>query len=112
MVCDSLQPKETPEQRRKRIDAALKSLVAGLLTNKVKVKLGPKGEVAFDGWATTDRGKLTDACTYRMMSVRFSDVLARAVAAAELQSGRKLSPLAVNSGVHSHDGGKTWHPSH
>ena len=112
MVCDLLRPQETPEERRKRIDAALKSLVSGLLSNKVKVQVGPKGEIAFDGWKDSDRNRMTDACIYRLMSLKHSDVLRRAVAAAEMRSGRKVSDLAINGGAHSHDGGRTWHPSH
>ena len=44
----------------------------------------------------------------RRLSAKGSESLRRAVARAEALAGRKADARAIASGVHSHDGGRTW----
>jgi len=90
--------------------AALSRLERYLQTGSVKVKIAPNGAVAFAGW--NDRDDVTDVCAIRMLRAENSWALRQAVARAEATSGRKMNPRAVAAGVHSHDGGGTWHPGH
>jgi len=101
---------ETPEERRAAVDEALRNLSKGLATGKVSVKVGANGAIAFVGaW---ERNRMTDVCAYRTLMARGSMELRTAVARAEQIAGRKVSLASVVAGIHSHDGGKTWHPGH
>lgn len=112
MVCDLTQKKETPEQARARVTKALAALAAGLQGNKISIEISPSGAIAFKGWQASERGGLSDTCAYRLMQQKHGFALTRALAAAELKSGRKVSIGQISAGTHSHDGGKTWHPGH
>lgn len=101
---------QTLSQRMTQVEAALKRLEAALTLGSVKVTIGASGGVAFAGWA--DRDGISDVCAYRSLAVANSWALRQAVARAEAMSGRKLNPQAVAAGLHSHDGGGTWHPGH
>lgn len=110
MPCDTrLLEDETLAQREVKVKKALTRLEAALTNGQAKVVIGPRGEVAFQGWKKEDRDGMSDACTYRLLSAQNSWALRQAVAKAEALAGKKVNPHAVAGGSHSHDGGKTWH---
>lgn len=111
MPCDTVKNVE-PIVRRKQIDVALERLEKFLAEGKVTVKVGQNGAIVFDGWGKESRNFVTDVCAYRMLTTRSSWELRKAVAKAESVAGRKVSMAAVGSGIHSHDGGKSWNPGH
>ena len=113
MPCDSRLPAgKTLEERNREIAAALRVLEAKLQAGTVRVSIGANGAMAFQGWGAQDRNEVSDVCAYRALSAGNSWALRQAVQRAEAMSGRKLNPLSLSAGVHSHDGGKTWHPGH
>jgi len=103
---------QTPEQRRQQVDDALRLLERLLDARRVQVRIGPDGAGAFAGWVKEDRAGVTDVCALRALAQQSSWPLRQAIARAEAVSGRKLNMTAVAAGVHSHDGGTTWHPGH
>lgn len=114
MACDmrimNMQPgflREAAERRRKE---ALAKLAQALKEKTARVVIGSNGAVAFQGW--NERNGISDVCAYRALTAANSAELRAAVARAEAMSGRKLNPQAVGAGVHSHDGGNTWHAGH
>lgn len=111
MACDTVRttPRQTAEERRTEVRAALKALEARLLSGALKVVVDrASGAVAFVGWQGGERRGLTDACAYRTLSASSSWALKQAVAKAEAAAGRRVDARAVTAGVHSHDGGATW----
>jgi len=109
MACDTMtRPGETLEQRKERAKASTASLEAALAAGTVKLTIGPSGAIAFVGWDDKSRDGLTDACAFRRLTSKVSWALRQAVAKAESLSGRKVNQAAINAGLHSHDGGKTW----
>jgi hypothetical protein len=73
------------------------------------VKVGPQGGIAFDGLSDAERDGVTDACAYRRLMVSGSALAKAAIARAEQLAGRSVDRRVVGHGVHSHDGGRTWH---
>jgi hypothetical protein len=108
MVCDTRI--DLSAQGRQRMAEALARLQAGLAAGTAQVVIGTNGALAFKGWQ--DNGGYSDTCAYRALSSRNSPELRRAIARAEVTSGRTLNPRAVASGTHSHDQGAHWHPGH
>lgn len=111
MACDSKRinvelGEESRKRRAREIETALERLERYLSAGTVKVVVGPTGAVAFKGW--NDRDEIMDACAFRRLTAKGSSALRMALARAEAMAGRKMDPRAVNAGVHSHDGGKTW----
>jgi len=107
MACESIRRAGvTAVQRKQQIDDAIKRLEEELDAKRVKVVIGPNGELAFKDW--NDRDDVTDACAYRSLSARSSPALRAAIAKAENFYGRKVNQGAVAAGTHSHDGGHTW----
>lgn len=90
--------------------SAMQRLEAALAAGTVAVAVSGKGGVAFRGW--TDREDISDVCAYRALTASNSPALRRALARAEVIAGRKVDAQVVATGVHSHDGGKTWHGGH
>lgn len=110
MICDTRwldQPLKI-DQMKKALDRLQAALGAGTVT----AVIGPNGALAFKGWQQDDRAGYSDACAFRKLQARGSPELRRALARAEALAGRKLDPRAVAAGVHSHDGGGSWHPGH
>jgi hypothetical protein len=111
MPCDTkLAAGQTLAARISQVDAALKRLERYLATGTVRIGIGANGAVAFQGWA--DRDNVSDVCAMRTLTAQSSWALRQAVARAEATSGRKVNARAVAAGVHSHDGGSTWHKGH
>lgn len=112
MICDTqwLRVKEPTERERIKANqvAAVARLEKALSAGAVTLKIGPQGAITFQGWK--DRSGVSDVCAYRKLGN--SPVLRRAVARAEVTAGRKVNTQAIGAGIHSHDGGMTWHPGH
>lgn len=112
MPCDtSFLPGQTISQRAEEIRAAVKALDLLLTTKKVKVVISKQGAIAFQGW-DTGRNRITDACAYRRIMATGSALAKMEIARAEQMSGVSLNKQVIGQGVHSHDGGKTWHNGH
>lgn len=113
MPCDTrLKPAQTPAARRAEIAKSVASLRARLASGAVRVVVGKNGAVAFQGWDTAERDGVSDLCAYRALTAANSAELRAAVVRAEGLAGTKVNAKMVASGVHSHDGGKTWNPGH
>jgi hypothetical protein len=111
MPCDTKTlPGQTLTDRKNEVRDAIKALSAGLVSGKIKTIVGPQGAVAFDGW--TERSRVTDACAYRVLMVQGSALAKAKIEAAQTMSGRMINKQVIGAGVHSHDGGKTWHSGH
>jgi hypothetical protein len=105
----TLSPQQTAEQRKAEVAQAIKDLEAKLFKGEARVVVGPNGAIAFVG---KDRDDISDVCILRSLTAGNSYAFKQALAKAEMLAGRRYNPQAVNAGVHSHDGGKTWGPGH
>jgi hypothetical protein len=110
MVCDTrLKQGQTISERAAEVRRATTALERAIAARKVTVKVGPQGAVAFIGWQDSERDGITDNCAYRRLLATGSALARAEIARAEALAGRKVSVQAVGQGLHSHDGGKTWH---
>lgn len=109
MACETrLRDGQTLAARFEETRKAIAKLEQALKEGKVKVGIGPNGAVLFAQWGKADRSDVSDVCAYRTLTAASSWALKQAVAKAEQMTGRKVNPLAVAQGCHSHDNGKTW----
>jgi hypothetical protein len=99
------QPSLTDLQKQQQ-RAALKRLQGALAAGSVSMTVGKQGGVAFVGWSATDRSGVSDLCAYRALAN--TPEVRRALLRAEAQSGNRMDPRALSSGLHSHDNGATW----
>ena len=99
-------PQQTQAMRDREVKASVNRLKQRLATGNVRVIVGPQGAVALVGWK--DRDDVTDVCAIRKLMSEGSPELRKALARAEAVSGNKVNKQTIASGVHSHDGGKTW----
>ncbi len=104
MACESV--KLTAESRQRQI-TAIEKLDKALALGTVTIAIGAQGGIAFKGWNGADDG-IMDVCAYRRLQAANSAGLRKALARAEVMSGRKVNERAISAGVHSHDGGSTW----
>ena len=110
MPCDTRRlPKQTLSERKKEITETIVNLNKLLVTGAVRAKVGPQGAVAFEGWTEDQRNRVSDACAYRQLMAIGGSLAKAKLAQAEALAGRKVNMQAVGQGVHSHDGGRTWH---
>ncbi len=107
MPCETMS-NGNKKQRARDIKIALARLEQYLKTGKVQLGVGTNGAIVFKGWESAERNGVSDVCAYRKLAIAGSWELKQAQARAELMSGRKVDAKLVASGVHSHDGGKTW----
>lgn len=111
MPCDTkLKANQTLSQRSEEVRRAAALVDRLLVGRKVQVKVGPQGAVTFLGLTDTDRDGMTDACIYRRITQSGSAAAKMAIARAEQLAGRAVDRRVVAQGIHSHDGGQTWHP--
>jgi hypothetical protein len=89
--------------------AAVARIEQGLARGRVKAQVGPQGAIAFAGIADDERDGVTDACVYRRIMATGSALSRHMIAKAEMLAGRTVNRQVVGQGVHSHDGGSTWH---
>ena len=110
MPCDTaLQPRQTLQERAAEVRRSVSTLDALLKKRRVKPRVGPQGAIAFDGWDNKDRDGVTDACAYRRIMATGSSLAKAEIAKAEMLAGRSVDKKVIGQGVHSHDGGETWH---
>lgn len=112
MACETRFTNVAPVVRKSQIKAALERLENFLQTGRASLIIGPQGALAIKGWEGQDRDGVMDACAIRKLLSSNSWPLRQAIARAEAQQGRKADMRAVAAGVHSHDGGITFHPGH
>ena len=111
MPCDTVVKQgQTAAQRIAEVKENTKRIDKLLATKKIQVKVGPQGAVAFIGLSAAQRDGMTDACIFRMLTRTGSAQAKMAIMRAEQLAGRRIDPKTVAAGVHSHDGGSTWHP--
>lgn len=110
MPCDTRRKRgQTIQQRAAEVRRVVETLDKAIASGRVKIKIGPQGGVAFDGLTEQERDDVTDNCAYRRLMISGSVLTKAAIARAEQLAGRGVSRQAVAHGVHSHDGGQTWH---
>lgn len=110
MACDTRTlPGQTLTQRKEEVLEAIVRLNGLLVAGKVKVVVSKEGAVAFQGWLEDDRGRVSDACAYRRLMAIGSSLAKAKIAAAEAAAGRTINKQVVASGLHSHDGGRSFH---
>jgi hypothetical protein len=110
MPCDTrLKPRQTISERAKEVREAVERLAAAIASGRVRVKIGPQGAIAFEGWDVNSRDGITDNCAYRRIMATGSAMAKMHIARAEQLAGRSVNKQAVAQGHHSHDGGQTWH---
>lgn len=108
MACETvLKPRQTAQQRKEEVRKAVANLDLALRMGNVKAVVGPQGAITFANW-TAGRDDVTDACAYRQLMVSGSAIARMKIAQAEQLAGRSVDKQVIGSGVHSHDGGKTW----
>jgi hypothetical protein len=113
MPCDTrLKPRQTLSQRAEEVRRVVATLDSYLARGLASVKVGPEGAIAFVDFPESERDGVTDACIYRRLMATGSALAKAKIARAEQLSGRTVSRQAIAQGVHSHDGGKTWHHGH
>lgn len=109
MPCDTkLKPQQTITQRKLEISEVVDRIAKGLVAGNIKVALSKEGAIAFSGIADKDKNGVTDACAYRRIMATGSALAKAKIASAQALLGKQV----VTNGVHSHDGGQTWHGSH
>lgn len=111
MPCNTrLKPRQTVAERMREVRKATARIDALLAARKIKVKFG-RG-VAFIGIPDDVRDGLTDACVYRRIMASGSHAARQEIVKAERLAGlsTERAKQVVGGGMHSHDGGTTWHP--
>jgi hypothetical protein len=110
MPCDTrLKPGQTISDRKAEVLSTVETVRKGLISGRVKPKVGPQGAIVFEGLAPVERNDVTDACIYRRLLTTASPLALAEIAKAEKLAGRAVSREAIAAGAHSHDGGRTWH---
>lgn len=110
MPCDTkLKPQQTIEQRKAEVRAAIAKIDAAIAQGRVKPGVGKQGALVLPGLTDEERDGVTDACAYRRLMVSGSSLTKAAFARAEQLAGRSIDRQVIGRGVHSHDGGATWH---
>lgn len=105
-----LKPNQTINERAVEVRKAVSAVDKLLASKRVQVKVGPQGAVTFVNVPEAVRDGMTDACIFRTLSRTGSVAAKMALARAEQLAGRSVDRAVVAQGVHSHDGGTTWHP--
>lgn len=91
-----------------RMETAISRLEKMIAAGTVQLVVGASGSVAFRGWQDSDRSGVADLCAYRKLLASNSAPLRRALARAEARAGRQADARVIASGMHSHDGGRTF----
>jgi hypothetical protein len=114
MPCDTrLKKNQTIQQRAAEVKAVASFADELIRKNKLKVLVDKKtGAIAFDGMTDSEKDGCTDACIYRRIMATGTALAKAAIARAELVAGRGVNKQALAHGVHSHDGGRTFHHGH
>ena len=110
MPCEYMRGEnQTLTERKAEVKASVEALQRALAAGTVKAKVGPQGAITFTGWNESERAGVTDACAFRRIMVTGSALSRAAIAKAELLAGRSIDKRVIGQGIHSHDGGNSWH---
>ena len=113
MPCDTrLKEGQTITQRKEEVRTAVDRIAKGLAAGRIRAQVGPQGAIAFAGITREERDGVTDACAYRRIMTTGSSLAKAAIARAEQIAGRSVDKKVIGQGVHSHNGGRTWHEGH
>lgn len=114
MVCETRpRRQQTAAERLAEVKATVEAIARALTTGRAKAVVDRStGAVAFAGLLDSERNDVSDACTYRRIMAGSNALAKAAIAKAEALAGRSVSRTALTHGVHSHDGGKTFHHGH
>jgi hypothetical protein len=114
MPCDTrLKPRQTISQRKEEVKKVTYDVNSLIAAGKVKPIIDKKtGAIAFNGLTDDIRDGVTDACVYRRLMISGSSLTKAAIQRAEQIAGRTVDKQALANGVHSHDGGGSWHHGH
>lgn len=113
MPCDTIfRRNQTISQRKVEVKAVVAKVATGLANGSIKAVVSRKGGIAFNGLSDTVRDDVTDACVYRQLQVAGSALALAAIAQAEMRAGVQVDRKQLAGGLHSHDGGATWHNGH
>lgn len=111
MACETYQRAgQSLAERKDEIRRVTEKVIAGLKSSQIGVKVDrATGAVTFTGIPDAERPGITDACIYRRVLVSGSQLAIQAIAKAERLAGRSVNKQTVANGLHSHDGGASWH---
>ena len=110
MPCDTRRRREQSiEDRKKEIKTTVDKLSLEIIKRTVRPVVGANGAITFVGWKAENRNDITDACAYRRLLVQGNQMAINEIKRAEALAGRTVNKQVVAQGVHSHDGGMTWH---
>lgn len=113
MACETRRKRgQSIQQRAEEVKKVVTLLEQAIAARRVKITVGPQGAIAFQGLTAEERDDVTDACAYRRIMATGSALARAEIARAEAMSGRTVNRQVIGQGVHSHDGGKTWHNGH
>jgi hypothetical protein len=116
MPCDTIRTRgQTIAQRAAEVKDVVARFVKGIVAGVVSVKVSAEGGVVFTGISDKDRDGVTDACVYRRIMATGGALAKAKIAQAEMLAGKSVNRQAIGhggGGLHSHDGGKTWHHGH
>lgn len=114
MPCDTrARQGQTLDQRKVEVREAISQLARLLASGQAKAIVSrATGSVAFRGWDAGEEARVTDACAFRMIMSGGSAQAKMAIARAEQLAGRTVDREALKAGIHSHDGGRTFHHGH
>lgn len=108
MPCDAtLKKNQTIQQRAVEVRTAAERIDQLLAAQRVEIKIGPQGAVAFVGIPDDVRDGLTDGCIYRRIMAGGSRLAIHELEKAQRSQNRAIDPRVVAQGVHLH--GETWH---
>lgn len=101
---------QTIQERAAEIRTVVERISDALTTGRVKPVVDKvKRAIVFVGLTDGERDGVTDACAYRRLMVSGSALAKAAIARAEQLAGVKVDQKQMAVGIHSHDGGRTWH---
>ncbi|WP_439398537.1 hypothetical protein ACRQ5Q_14640 [Bradyrhizobium sp. PMVTL-01] len=111
MPCDTqpFDPGQTLAERKEQVKKVIDLVAREIVNGRVKPIVGPQGAITFDGLTDKVRGGVRDSCIYRRIMSTGSAMAKQQIARAEQLAGRKIDAKAVAGGIHSHDGGRSWH---
>lgn len=117
MACDTmLKPRQSLTERKAEVKKVISVLDKLIAVGQVNVRVGTdgmaKGAVAFKGWSDTERDGVSDACALRLLLVSGSAQTKLKLMQAQQMAGQSFNRQTLAHGVHSHDGGNTWHKGH
>jgi hypothetical protein len=101
---------QTVAQRKAEVKKRVTLIDKLIAARKVTVKVGPQGAVVFTGISDADRDGMTDVCIYNMLMSGGTMAAKLKIQQAEQLAGRSVDRKVIAAGIHSHDGGSTWHP--